>query len=414
MKKITLKKTICCILAISIFAISNNFININTFAETSEPSTNTQEENKNHPDILIGDASNDHHVSIDDATLIQKEIAMFERSEVFDVVDDISILDIDQDGCLKINDATLIQRYCAEFDDVIEKCPQIGTPIYKWQDDVYETTYETIPAKTEEVKVIDREAFTEEVDVIEHIDEEECKCVYRSGWDAVCNDCGMVLSEDDGSPMSNSKVQEHIILHAGGVLPVTAHDPVRYVTDCFGNEVILRPGDSAVILSGEKDEKGNYMTEEVFYDESLPIYGYGAYGSYSIYKNTDKVPTGEMTILPTSDYIPVYRSGEAYFCNRCGKIMYFEDGKEYDVRDMVRHVMKECPFCKTESSETIGVEKRQTDEIPTGQFTDIPKHIHKETIEHPEKYHMEERIIEPETIIERKVLISEAGYKKIF
>lgn len=414
MKKITLKKTICCILAISIFAISNNFININTFAETSEPSTNTQEENKNHPDILIGDASNDHHVSVDDATLIQKEIAMFERSEVFDVVDDISILDIDQDGCLKINDATLIQRYCAEFDDVIEKCPQIGTPIYKWQDDVYETTYETIPAKTEEVKVIDREAFTEEVDVIDPVNETEQRCIYRSGRSNVCNDCGMTLLEDNGKPMSNADAQQHLTLHCGGVFPATAHAPLRYVVDGFGNKIWVRANSSVSIYTGEKDENGKYITEEVFYNESLPLHNYGAYGSYSNNRQTDKIPTGEMETIRVSDFVPVYKSGEAYFCKRCGKIMYFEDGQEYDVRDMARHVMKECPLYKDAPPGTIGVEKKQTDKIPTGQFTDIPKHTHKETINYPEEFHMEEIIIEPETIIENKVLVSEGGYERVF
>ncbi len=367
-----------------------------------------------HPDLLFADVNMDQLVNVQDVTALQRILAEFRDENVLSVVADNAIIDLNGDGKIGINDVAVLQRFLARFDISGElDTYQIGDPVYRWHEAVYKTTFETIPAKTETVKVVDQEAFDEEVDVIDHVEEEEYRCIYRSGRSNVCNDCGMTLLEDNGKPMSNADTQHHLTLHCGGVLPATTHAPLRYVVDGFGNIIWVRANCSVSIYTGEKDENGKYITEEVFYDESLPLHNYGAYGSYSNNKQTDTIPTGEMETIQVSDFVPVYRSGEAYFCKRCGKIMYFEDGQEYDVRDMARHVMKDCPLYADAPPGTIGVEKRQTDEIPTGQFTDTPKHTHKETINHPEVFHLEERTVEPERTVERQTLVTPAGYQKI-
>ena len=405
------KKIICALLAAIMFAIPVQAIS----ASNEQNETENNQDITESKDILFGDADNDHCISVHDATLMQRLLAEFDEKTVLDIVPDITILDFNGDGAFEINDVVILQRYIAVFGTYRKPYGiDIGDVIYKWHDAVYETTYETTPAKTEMVKVIDRAAYSEEVDVIDPVNETEQRCIYRSGRSNVCNDCGMTLLEDNGKPMSNADAQQHLTLHCGGVFPATAHAPLRYVVDGFGNKIWVRANSSVSIYTGEKDENGKYITEEVFYNESLPLHNYGAYGSYSNNKQTDKIPTGEMETIRVSDFVPVYKSGEAYFCKRCGKIMYFEDGQEYDVRDMARHVMKECPLYKDAPPGTIGVEKKQTDKIPTGQFTDIPKHTHKETINYPEEFHMEEIIIEPETIIENKVLVSEGGYERVF
>ena len=313
-----------------------------------------------HPDLLFADVNMDQLVNVQDVTALQRILAEFRDENVLSVVADNAIIDLSGDGKIGINDVAVLQRFLARFDISGElDTYQIGDPVYRWREAVYKTTFETIPAKTETVKVVDQEAFDEEVDVIDHVEEEEYRCIYRSGRSNVCNDCGMTLLEDNGKPMSNADAQQHLTLHCGGVFPATTHEPLRYVVDGFGNKVFVRPNGSVTIYTGEKDEQGNYLRTEVFYDESLPLYNYGAYGSYSNNRQTDKIPTGQMETIRISDYVPVYRSGEAYFCRRCGKIMYFEDGQEYDVRDMYRHVMKYCPLYADAPPGTIKIKKRQ-------------------------------------------------------
>lgn len=385
------------------------------FASEKQNETENEQNATETKDILFGDVNNDHHVSIHDAYILQRFLAEYDEETVLDVIPDIAILDLDGDNHLMINDVVILQKYISKFQGYPKPNGlDIGDVIYKWQDDVYETIRETVPAKTEMVKVVDKEAYTEEITVAEHVDGIEQRCIYKSGRSNVCNDCGMTLLEDDGTPMINSEAQKHLTRHASGIFPVTSHEPLRYVVDCFGNKIGVKPNKKVSIYPGEKDEKGNYILVDIFYNESLPIFGSGSYSSYSNNKQTDKIPTGQMETIKISDYVPVYKSGEAYFCKRCGKIMYFEDGQEYDVRDMHRHIFKECPLFENAPPGTIGVEKKQTDKIPTGEFTDIPKLSHKETINHPEESHMEERVVEPEATIEIKVLVSKAGYKRVF
>lgn len=62
--------------------------------------------------VLLGDADNDGRVTIDDATTIQKKLAMFTVPEINE-----KAADINRDG-LSITDVTLIQRYLAGYDNV--------------------------------------------------------------------------------------------------------------------------------------------------------------------------------------------------------------------------------------------------------------------------------------------------------
>ena len=149
-----------------------------------------------HPDLLFADVNMDQLVNVQDVTALQRILAEFRDENVLSVVADNAIIDLSGDGKIGINDVAVLQRFLARFDISGElDTYQIGDPVYRWHEAVYKTTFETIPAKTETVKVVDQEAFDEEVDVIDHVEEEEYRCIYRSGRSNVCNDCGMTLSE---------------------------------------------------------------------------------------------------------------------------------------------------------------------------------------------------------------------------
>ena len=243
-----------------------------------------------HPDILFGDVNVDGRISIADATEIQRYIVQLNSYNVLDLVNDEGLLDINHDREVNIADATTLQQYLAQITKAGCR-DDMGAVAYTWCDAEYEdiehdAEYETVtvtdkPAWDEEVTVVDRESYVEKVPV------------YKSGYGTICNDCDEALYHDDGTVFSGMEIAEHMQLHRNGTLPVTAHDPIRYYLDAYGDKCPINP-DSFTWAVTHFDENGKGVYEIVYYSEDLPLYHNGASGSYR-WDYSDKIPTGKFT-----------------------------------------------------------------------------------------------------------------------
>ena len=424
-----------------------------------------------HPDVIWGDINFDSTVSIFDVTTIQRMLAEIKCNNVLDVINDETLLDINKDGTFSVFDATELQKYLAEF-NISNK--NINTVAFEWRDAEYRNVY---PNK--EVEVVDEEAYDETVETPVHQTGVETRCVYKKVHKTtICNDCDMPLIYDDGTPLSDTDLWNHINAHKVGLLPVTAHklrltwlDPTRKMWEIFEENTESYP----LKISYTDPKTGENVAYNLTYDEAEAqlntayTYGdalravkkgkkvpwfifednHGAYGSYRNNYPSELRPTGEMETIPLNDYVPEYRSGYAWVCRRCGKVAYFEDGKEYDQRDRdrhtrgtVNHVMENyqnpdfvaqytcaenpqtCPELLENGKYPVqnfnpsvlgGFDWVWTDKIPTGRFTDVPKATTTTTVHHDAVTHTEvtdEIDYDAEPI--RKELVKEAGFYAVY
>ena len=478
MLKSTIKRSIAVLLAIFMLILCT------TGAYAAE--TPTEDEQPTHSPIYFGDITDDadNKPTIKDATLIQQYVAdikTLQNIRTYAFTKDGTLMtqkelinylcDVNKDGEVNILDATLIQQYLAGLD---VKNTNLGKIAFEWRDAEYRNVY---PNK--EVEVVDEEAYDETVETPVHQTGVETRCVYKKVHaTTICNDCDMPLIYDDGTPLSDTDLWNHIHAHKVGLLPVTAHklrltwlDPTRKMWEIFEENTESYP----LKISYTDPETGENVAYDLTYDEAEAqlntayTYGdalravkngkkvpwfifednHGAYGSYRNNYPSELRPTGEMETIPLNDYVPEYRSGYAWVCRRCGKVAYFEDGKEYDQRDRdrhtrgtVNHVMENyqnpdfvaqytcaenpqtCPELLENGKYPVqnfnpsvlgGFDWVWTDKIPTGRFTDVPKATTTTTVHHDAVTHTEvtdEIDYDAEPI--RKELIKEAGFYAVY
>ena len=478
MLKSTIKRLIAVLLAVFMIILCT------TGAYAAE--TPTEDEQPTHSPIYFGDITDDadNKPTIKDATLIQQYVAdikTLQNIRTYAFTKDGTLMtqkelinylcDVNKDGEVNILDATLIQQYLAGLD---VKNTNLGKIAFEWRDAEYRNVY---PNK--EVEVVDEEAYDETVETPVHQTGVETRCVYKKVHaTTICNDCDMPLIYDDGTPLSDTDLWNHIHAHKVGLLPVTAHklrltwlDPTRKMWEIFEENTESYP----LKISYTDPETGENVAYDLTYDEAEAqlntayTYGdalravkngkkvpwfifednHGAYGSYRNNYPSELRPTGEMETIPLNDYVPEYRSGYAWVCRRCGKVAYFEDGKEYDQRDRerhtrgtVNHVMENyqnpdfvaqytcaenpqtCPELLENGKYPVqnfnpsvlgGFDWVWTDKIPTGRFTDVPKATTTTTVHHDAVTHTEvtdEIDYDAEPI--RKELIKEAGFYAVY
>ena len=479
MLKPTIKRSIAVLLAIFMLILCT------TGAYAAE--TPTEDEQPTHSPIYFGDITDDadNKPTIKDATLIQQYVAdikTLQNIRTYAFTKDGTLMtqeelinylcDVNKDGEVSVLDATDIQRYLAGLD---VKDTNLGKIAFEWRDAEYRNVY---PNK--EIEVVDEEAYDETVETPVHQTGVETRCVYKKAYKTtICNDCDMPLIYDDGTSFAgNSNVWNHINAHKVGLLPVTAHklrltwlDPTRKMWEIFEENTESYP----LKISYTDPETGENVAYDLTYDEAEAqlntayTYGdalravkngkkvpwfifednHGAYGSYRNNYPSELRPTGEMETIPINDYVPEYRSGYAWVCRRCGKVAYFEDGKEYDQRDRdrhtrgtVNHVMENyqnpdfvaqytcaenpqtCPELLENGKYPVpnfnpsvlgGFDWVWTDKIPTGRFTDVPKATTTTTVHHDAVTHTEvtdEIDYDAEPI--RKELIKEAGFYAVY
>ena len=478
MLKPTIKRLIAVLLAIFMLILCT------TGAYAAE--TPTEDEQPTHSPIYFGDITDDadNKPTIKDATLIQQYVAdikTLQNIRTYAFTKDGTLMtqeelinylcDVNKDGEVSVLDATDIQRYLAGLD---VKDTNLGKIAFEWRDAEYRNVY---PNK--EVEVVDEEAYDETVETPVHQTGVETRCVYKKAYKTtICNDCDMPLIYDDGTALSDTDLWNHIDAHKVGLLPVTAHklrltwlDPTRKMWEIFEENTENYP----LKISYTDPNTGENVAYDLTYDEAEAqlntayTYGdalravkkgkkvpwfifednHGAYGSYRNNYPSELRPTGEMETIPLNDYVPEYRSGYAWVCRRCGKVAYFEDGKEYDQRDRdrhtrgtVNHVMENyqnpdfvaqytcaenpqtCPELLENGKYPVpnfnpsvlgGFDWVWTDKIPTGRFTDVPKATTTTTVHHDAVTHTEvtdEIDYDAEPI--RKELIKEAGFYAVY
>ena len=478
MLKSTIKRLIAVLLAVFMIILCT------TGAYAAE--TPTEDEQPTHSPIYFGDITDDadNKPTIKDATLIQQYVAdikTLQNIRTYAFTKDGTLMtqkelinylcDVNKDGEVNVVDATDIQRYLAGLD---VKNTNLGKIAFEWRDAEYRNVY---PNK--EVEVVDEEAYDETVETPVHQTGVETRCVYKKVHaTTICNDCDMPLIYDDGTPLSDTDLWNHIHAHKVGLLPVTAHklrltwlDPTRKMWEIFEENTESYP----LKISYTDPKTGENVAYNLTYDEAEAqlntayTYGdalravkngkkvpwfifednHGAYGSYRNNYPSELRPTGEMETIPLNDYVPEYRSGYAWVCRRCGKVAYFEDGKEYDQRDRdrhtrgtVNHVMENyqnpdfvaqytcaenpqtCPELLENGKYPVqnfnpsvlgGFDWVWTDKIPTGRFTDVPKATTTTTVHHDAVTHTEmtdEIDYDAEPI--RKELIKEAGFYAVY
>lgn len=389
-----------------------------------------------HPDVIWGDINFDSIVSISDATAVQRILAEINSYNVLDIINDETLLDINKDGSVSISDATELQKYLAEFDGTN---PKTNTVAFKWRDAEYEDVY---PTKT--ITIIDKEAYDETVEAPVHQTGVETRCIYKAtGATVICNDCDMPLIHDDGTTFSSAEIGNHISAHKFGLIPCTTHkdrlvwiDPNWYHWDICEYNTAEKP----VAISYTEPRTGEKVSFTLSYDEAVKrlgdkpahtwvtdedymewgrqldyyrmgwtdtypekdrcfILNGGNYGSWRNNYPSKIRPSGQMETIPINDYVPEYRSGYAWVCRRCGKVAYFEDGKEYDQRDRERHTVGNVNRIREEyaklANEIAGPLQDERDEAWNKMFEDIPdeekakykaRYFELDTIIIPEKY----------------------------
>ena len=478
MLKPTIKRLIAVLLAIFMLILCT------TGAYAAE--TPTEDEQPTHSPIYFGDITDDadNKPTIKDATLIQQYVAdikTLQNIRTYAFTKDGTLMtqeelinylcDVNKDGEVSVLDATDIQRYLAGLD---VKDTNLGKIAFEWRDAEYRNVY---PNK--EIEVVDEEAYDETVETPVHQTGVETRCVYKKAYKTtICNDCDMPLIYDDGTALSDTDLWNHIDAHKVGLLPVTAHklrltwlDPTRKMWEIREENTENHPlkisytdpeTDENVAYNLTYDEAEAQLNTAYTYGDALravkngkkvPWFifedNHGAYGSYRNNYPSELRPTGEMETIPLNDYVPEYRSGYAWVCRRCGKVAYFEDGKEYDQRDRdrhtrgtVNHVMENyqnpdfvaqytcaenpqtCPELLENGKYPVqnfnpsvlgGFDWVWTDKIPTGRFTDVPKATTTTTVHHDAVTHTEmtdEIDYDAEPI--RKELIKEAGFYAVY
>ena len=147
-----------------------------------------------HYDVIWGDIDFDSFVTISDATAIQQLLAEVNIKTVLDSVNDETLLDIDKDGSFTVSDATELQKYMAEFKTANDK---LNTVAFEWHEAEFYTVEH--PAETEQVKVVDCEAYTYE------------EPVYETRWIAKCKDCGIDISKLENQEARNAHAESHVL-----------------------------------------------------------------------------------------------------------------------------------------------------------------------------------------------------------
>ena len=478
MLKPTIKRLIAVLLAIFMLILCT------TGAYAAE--TPTEDEQPTHSPIYFGDITDDadNKPTIKDATLIQQYVAdikTLQNIRTYAFTKDGTLMtqeelinylcDVNKDSEVSVLDATDIQRYLAGLD---VKNTNLGKIAFEWRDAEYRNVY---PNK--EIEVVDEEAYNETVETPVHQTGVETRCVYKKAYKTtICNDCDMPLIYDDGTALSDTDLWNHIDAHKVGLLPVTAHklrltwlDPTRKMWEIREENTENHPlkisytdpeTDENVAYNLTYDEAEAQLNTAYTYGDALravkngkkvPWFifedNHGAYGSYRNNYPSELRPTGEMETIPLNDYVPEYRSGYAWVCRRCGKVAYFEDGKEYDQRDRdrhtrgtVNHVMENyqnpdfvaqytcaenpqtCPELLENGKYPVqnfnpsvlgGFDWVWTDKIQTGRFTDVPKATTTTTVHHDAVTHTEvtdEIDYDAEPI--RKELVKEAGFYAVY
>ena len=478
MLKPTIKRLIAVMLAVFMLILCT------TGAYAAE--TPTEDEQPTHLPIYFGDITDDadNKPTIKDATLIQQYVAdikTLQNIRTYAFTKDGTLMtqeelinylcDVNKDSEVSVLDATDIQRYLAGLD---VKDTNLGKIAFEWRDAEYRNVY---PNK--EIEVVDEEAYNETVETPVHQTGVETRCVYKKAYKTtICNDCDMPLIYDDGTALSDTDLWNHIDAHKVGLLPVTAHklrltwlDPTRKMWEIREENTENHPlkisytdpeTDENVAYNLTYDEAEAQLNTAYTYGDALravkngkkvPWFifedNHGAYGSYRNNYPSELRPTGEMETIPLNDYVPEYRSGYAWVCRRCGKVAYFEDGKEYDQRDRdrhtrgtVNHVMENyqnpdfvaqytcaenpqtCPELLENGKYPVqnfnpsvlgGFDWVWTDKIQTGRFTDVPKATTTTTVHHDAVTHTEvtdEIDYDAEPI--RKELVKEAGFYAVY